>query len=79
MLPIEKRKAPAYERNDRCVEVLATLALAHAEAGNFRKARELVSLVREKFDRLMTALDLFRAYASLSVARMKTGDVAGGR
>ena len=66
-------------RNDRCVEALATLALAHAEAGNIRKAREFVSLARENFDRSMTALEVFRAYASLSVARTKMGDVAGGR
>ena len=65
-------------RNDRCVEALADLALAHAEAGDIRKARELVSLARESFDRPMIALELFRAYASLSVAQTKMGNAEGG-
>ena len=65
-------------RNDRCVEALADLALAHAEAGDIRKARELVSLARESFDRPMIALELFRAYASLSVAQTKMGNTEGG-
>ena len=66
-------------RNDRCAEALANLALAHAEAGDIPKARELASLAREKFNGQMTAFELVRTYASLSEAQTKMGDADGGR
>ena len=66
-------------RNDRCTEALANLALAHAQAGDIRKAWELVSLAWEKVEWSMTALELFRAYVSLSRAQTKMCDAEGGR
>ena len=66
-------------RNDRCAEALANLALAHAEAGDIRKARELVSLAWDNLNGPMIASERFRTYASLSEAQTKMGDAEGGR
>ena len=66
-------------RNDRCVEALANLALAHAEAGSIQQARELVSLAWEETVSTTFESERIRALASLWEAQLGLGDLQGGR
>ena len=66
-------------RNDRCVEAWANLALAYAEAGNNRQAKELVSLAWEETEWTTFGPERIRAFASLWEAQARMGDVEAGR
>ena len=66
-------------RIDRCVEALSVLAAAHAESGNIREARSLVSLAWEESEWTWFSPERVRSFVSLWKAQMGMGDVEGGR
>ena len=66
-------------RNDRCVEALSNLALAHADAGNIEQAREFVSLAWKETDWTTFRHERVRGFVALSEAQTRMGDAAGGR